>query len=91
MVVSVDDQLQMRLGLFVGLIEFAFDCRVFEGRGSSARLDLSSRVVGLCQAMLDAVLVADTTLENLAVSRIPRSKVANRTTTPQDQTFNWYP
>ncbi len=41
--------------------------------------------------MLDAVLVADTTVQNLAISRIARSKVVNLTTTQQDQTFNCYP
>lgn len=31
MVVGVDEQLQMRPWLFVGLIPLAFDCRVLEG------------------------------------------------------------
>ncbi len=59
MVVGVDEQLEVRPELFVGLVVVALDRGILDGAVHPLDLTVGPRMVGLGQAMLDAVLVAD--------------------------------
>ena len=59
MVVGVDEQLQVRPELVVGVVVVALDCGVLDGAVHPLDLTVGPRMVGFGQAMLDAVLVAD--------------------------------
>jgi predicted RNA methylase len=65
MVVGVDEQLQVRPELFVGLVVIALDRGVLDGAVHPLDLTVGPGMVGLGQTMLDAVLVAD------AVEHVP--------------------
>lgn len=56
---SIDEQLQMRPELFMDLVMAPLDRSVLDGSVHPLDLTVSPRMVGLGQAMLDAVLVAD--------------------------------
>lgn len=59
MVVGVDEQLQVRPELFVGLAVIALDRGVLDGAVHPLDLTVGPGMVGLGQTMLEAVLVAD--------------------------------
>ena len=57
-VVGIDEVLQVRSQLVVGLVEVAFDGRVLDGAVHSFDLPIGPGMFGLCQPMIDVVLGA---------------------------------
>jgi hypothetical protein len=69
-VVGVDEVLQVRSQLVVGLVETSFGGGVLDGAVHSFDLPIGPRVFGLCQPMIDVVLGAGI-FEGVCPNRLP--------------------
>ena len=67
MIVGIDEQVQMRSKLVVAIVVVALDRRVLDRAVHPLALSFGSRMVHLCQPMLDVMLVADAVEDVLAV------------------------